>query len=118
MADQGTDPRRLSVQQAQSAADGSRGPVGHWGPAGGVCGSFPNGQVCILQGSHHSFVGRSDGDLGSDWEVIKPWTQQGKEREYLFPLFESWTKVIGIRENDLRISSDGEVFILSNPGPG
>ena len=63
------------------------------------------------------FVGRSDGDLGSDWEVIKPWTQQGKERENLLSLFESWTKVTGIREDEVKVSSDGEVFTLSNPGP-
>ena len=64
-----------------------------------------------LQGSHHKFVGQSNRDLGSDSEVNRSGSQQGKGREYSVPLLETWTKIVGVYEKDLRASCDGAVYI-------
>ena len=70
-----------------------------------------------MQGSHYEFVGHSNRDLGSDSEVNGSRSQQGKNREYSVPLHETWTKILGIYERDLRAGRDGAIYIRSNPGP-
>ena len=103
------------MQHTQAAHDGSGGRVSPGGPGGRYFGSFPDGDVCVLQGSHHPFVGRQASDLDSD--VIKSGSYQGKGWEYSFPLTESWTMIVGIRMDEIQVSSDGQVFALSTPGP-
>ena len=62
-----------------------------------------------------SSLGHRQGELDSD--VNKFGSHQGKGWEYSFPLTDSWTKIVGIRKADIGVSSDGQVFSISAPGP-
>ena len=99
------------------------------GPGRDAIGAFPGKPLCFLQGSHQQetlSVGRQSEHAGeSDSDINGSGSHQGKGWEYSSPLAgsrgrfqvshtpDSWTKIVGERESDIRVSSDGQFFFTS-----